>query len=132
MVQTPQVTYQSIYIITYRTKKKKTKDQTQVTDNIFLFSSEQETLELVVDDVTSIVVTNQAIIDAWMERDVDACSIIFYNIEPTYQTSIEGSTTAHEMWTRLTLQYAEVSVANASLLLGKFHQYKMDPGIQNN
>lgn len=87
----------------------------------------QETLELVVDDVTSIVVTNQATIDAWMERDVDACSIIFYNIEPTYQTSIEGSTTAHEMWTRLTLQYAEVSVANASLLLGKFHQYKMDP-----
>lgn len=82
--------------------------------------------------MTSIVVTNQAIIDAWMERDVDACSIIFYNIEPTYQTSIEGSTTAHEMWTRLTLQYAEVSVANASLLLGKFHQYKMDPGIQNN
>lgn len=66
--------------------------------------------------MTSIVVTNQAIIDAWMERDVDACSIIFYNIEPTYQTSIEGSTTAHEMWTRLTLQYAKVSVANAMLM----------------
>jgi hypothetical protein len=31
------------------------------------------------------------------------------------------------MWNRLTLQYAETSAANASLLLGKFHQYKMDP-----
>jgi hypothetical protein len=30
------------------------------------------------------------------------------------------------MWNRLTLQYAETSAANVSLL-GKFHQYKMDP-----
>jgi hypothetical protein len=74
------------------------------------------------------VVTNQNAIDSWNERDVDACSIIFYNIEPTYQTSIEGSATAHEMWNRLKLQYAQVAVANSAHLLGKFHQYRMDPG----
>ena len=74
------------------------------------------------------VVTNQNAIDPWNERDVDACSIIFYNIEPTYQTAIEGSATAHEMWNRLILQYAQVAVANSAHLLGKFHQYRMDPG----
>jgi hypothetical protein len=74
------------------------------------------------------VVTNQELINTWMERDVDACSIIFYNIEPAYQTSIEGSATAHEMWNRLILQYAQVAVANSAHLLGKFHQYRMDPG----
>jgi hypothetical protein len=80
-----------------------------------------------VDGVKLSIITNQDAIDRWIEKDVDACSIIFYNIEPAYQTTIEGSNTAHEMWNRLTLQYAETSAANASLLLGKFHQYKMDP-----
>ncbi|EFX65886.1 hypothetical protein DAPPUDRAFT_332739 [Daphnia pulex] len=28
-------------------------------------------------------VTNQDVIDNWIERDTDACSIIYYNIEPT-------------------------------------------------
>ncbi len=74
------------------------------------------------------VITNQEEIDSWTERDVDASSIIFYNIEPMYQTSIEGSSTANEMWNRLILQYAQVAVANSAHLLGKFHQYRMDPG----
>lgn len=73
------------------------------------------------------VVTNKEQIDSWIERDVEACSIIFYNIEPTYQTSIEGSATANEMWNRLTLQYAQVAVANSTHMLGVFHQYRMDP-----
>jgi hypothetical protein len=47
------------------------------------------------------IITNQDEIDRWKEKDVDACSIIFYNIEPAYQTTIEGSNTAHEMWNRL-------------------------------
>jgi hypothetical protein len=32
------------------------------------------------------------------------------------------------MWNRLILQYAQVAVANSAHLLGKFHQYRMDPG----
>ena len=31
------------------------------------------------------------------------------------------------MWDRLILQYAQVAVANADLLLAKFQGYKMDP-----
>ncbi len=90
-----------------------------------IFLSQQQVLGEV-DGVN--VVTNQNTIDLWNERDVDACSIIFYNIEPTDQTAIEGSATAHEMWKRLILQYAQVAVANSAHLLGKFHQYRMDPG----
>jgi hypothetical protein len=73
-------------------------------------------------------VTNQDVIDNWIERDTDACSIIYYNIEPTYQTSIEGSATSAEMWNRLAQEYAQVAVANSSQLTAKFFQYLMDPG----
>ncbi|KZS02486.1 Uncharacterized protein APZ42_000461, partial [Daphnia magna] len=72
-------------------------------------------------------VTNQDVIDTWIERDTDACSIIYYNIEPTYQTSIEGSATSAEMWNRLAQEYAQVAVANLSQLTAKFFQYLMDP-----
>jgi hypothetical protein len=51
-----------------------------------------------VDGVKLSIITNQDPIDRWIEKDVDACSIIFYNIEPAYQTTIEESNTAHEMW----------------------------------
>ena len=73
------------------------------------------------------VVTNHAEIEEWTNNDIEAMSIIFYNIEPLYQTSIEGSETSHEMWNRLQLEYASVAVANASQLLGKFFQYRMEP-----
>lgn len=73
------------------------------------------------------VVANKDQIDSWIERDIDACSIIFYNIEPTFQTAIEGSATSNEMWNRLTLQYAQVAVANSAHMLGMFHQYRMNP-----
>ncbi len=97
--------------------------------DIYSESSFFESQQQVPEDIDGVnVVTNQNAIDSWNERDVDACSIIFYNIEPTYQTSIEGSATAHEMWNRLILQYAQVAVANSAHLLGKFHQYRMDPG----
>ena len=62
-----------------------------------------------------------------MDRDVEAMSIIFYNIEPMYQTSIEGSATSRKMWSRLQLEHQNIAVANATQLLGKFHQYRMDP-----
>ncbi len=74
------------------------------------------------------VVENLVEIDAWIMRDIEAMSIIFYNIEPLYQTSIEGSTTSNEMWNRLQLEYANVAIANSNQLLGKFYQYRMDPG----
>ncbi|KAI9553666.1 hypothetical protein GHT06_021593 [Daphnia sinensis] len=53
---------------------------------------------------------------------------IYYNIEPTYQTSIEGSATSAEMWNRLAQEYAQVAVANSSQIIAKFFQYLMDPG----
>jgi hypothetical protein len=36
-------------------------------------------------------------IDSWTTRDIEALSIIFYNIDPAYQTSVEGSNSAAEM-----------------------------------
>ena len=52
-------------------------------------------------------VTNQPEIDLWTARGIDACSIIYDNIEPTFQTSIEGSETSAEMWNRLAQEYAQ-------------------------
>ena len=54
-------------------------------------------------------------------------SIIYYNIEALYQTSVEGSETSTEMWNRLLLEYANVASANASQLTSAFYQYRMDP-----
>jgi hypothetical protein len=72
------------------------------------------------------VVVNLEAIDARTNRDIEAMSIIFYNIKPLYQTSIEGSL-SQEMWNRQQLEYANMAVANAKQLLGKFNQYRMDP-----
>lgn len=77
------------------------------------------------------VVTNQADIDNWIDKDTEACSIIYYNIEPAFQTSIEGSETSAEMWNRLAQEYAQVAIANSSQLTAKFFQYIMDPGKNN-
>ena len=74
------------------------------------------------------VVTNQKEIDEWTDKDISAQGIIFYNIEPAFQVALEGSGSSNEMWNRLILQYAQVAIANADFLLGKFQSYKMDPG----
>ncbi len=67
------------------------------------------------------IVTNQADIDNWIDKDTEACSIIYHNIEPAFQKSIEGSETSAEMWNRLAQECArEVAIANWSQLTAKF------------
>jgi hypothetical protein len=73
-------------------------------------------------------VTNQAEIETWVTKDLQAQQLIYYNIEPTYQSSIEGSVTAQEMWQRLLAEFADVAASNDRSLLGKFHSYRMNPG----
>ena len=60
-------------------------------------------------------------IDSWTTRDIEAIGIIFYNIDPAYQTSVEGSNSAAEMWNRLLLEYANVAAAHSSQLTSKFY-----------
>ena len=72
-------------------------------------------------------VANIAEIEAWILKDTQAQMLIYTNIEPLFQVSIEGSIDAHEMWTRLLAEYASVSTSNVRLILGKFHSYKMNP-----
>jgi hypothetical protein len=81
-----------------------------------------------VERVKVTVITNQNEIDTWIDKDINAQGIIFYNIEPSFQVALEGSGSSNEMWNRLILQYAQVAIANADFLLGKFQLYKMDPG----
>jgi hypothetical protein len=81
-----------------------------------------------VERVKVTVITNQNEIDTWIDKDINAQGIIFYNIEPPFQVALEGSGSSNEMWNRLILQYAQVAIANADFLLGKFQLYKMDPG----
>ena len=59
---------------------------------------------------------------------MQAQQLIYYNIEPTYQSSIEGSVTAQEMWQRLLAEFADVAASNDRSLLGKFHSYRINPG----
>jgi len=74
-------------------------------------------------------VANLAEIEAWIMKDTQAQMLIYTNIEPQFQVSIEGSADAHEMWSRLLAEYASVSTSNVRLILGKFHSYKMNPGM---
>ena len=76
------------------------------------------------------VVTNQPLIDAWLQKDVDARTIIYCNVEPQLQVIIEGCTTAATMWDRLLLQFAQAAAANANLLLAKFFEYKYEKGTK--
>jgi hypothetical protein len=80
-----------------------------------------------VERVKVTVITKQNEIDTWIDKDINAQGIIFYNIEPPFQVALEGSGSSNEMWNRLILQYAQVAIANADFLLGKFQLYKMDP-----
>lgn len=95
---------------------------------ILLFLYFQETQEVEVERVKVNVITNQNEIDNWTDKDISAQGIIFYNIEPPFQVALKGSGRYNEMWNRLLLQYAQVAIANADFLLGKFQLYKMDPG----
>jgi hypothetical protein len=72
-------------------------------------------------------VTNQAEIETWVTKDLQAQQLIYYNIEPTYQSSIEGSVTAQEMWQRLLAEFADVAASNVQSPLGKFNSYRMNP-----
>ena len=74
-------------------------------------------------------VANLAEIEAWIMKDTQAQMLIYTNIEPQFQVSIEGSADAHEMWSRLLAEYASVSTSNVRLILGKFHSYKMNAGM---
>jgi hypothetical protein len=74
------------------------------------------------------VVTNQALIDVWDQKDFDARMIIYCNIEPQLQVLVEGSRTAADVWDRLILQFAQAVAANANLLLSKFTNYRYEKG----
>ena len=73
-------------------------------------------------------VENQAQIDVWDQKDVDARMIIYCNIEPKLQVLLEGCRTAADMWDRLILQFAQAAAANANLLLNKFANYQYEQG----
>ncbi|KAI9549806.1 hypothetical protein GHT06_006776 [Daphnia sinensis] len=75
---------------------------------------------------TDDVITNQALIDAWDMKDIEARTVIYCNVEPDFQVLIEGCSTSAAMWVRLLLQFAQAAAANANLLLGKFFYYKYD------
>ena len=77
------------------------------------------------------IIQNAKEIESWISRDIEAMVTMFYIIEPTYKTSIEGSTISSEMWSRLILEYANVAAANSCQLISKFHQYRMDPSKMN-
>ncbi|KZS19695.1 Uncharacterized protein APZ42_013788, partial [Daphnia magna] len=72
------------------------------------------------------VVTNQALIDSWDTKDIEARTIFYSNVEPDLQVLIEGCLTSAAMWDRLLLQFAQAAAANANLLLAKFFDYKYD------
>jgi hypothetical protein len=60
--------------------------------------------EMEVERVKVTVITNQNEIDTWIDKDINAQGIIFYNIEPSFQVALEGSGSSNEMWNRLILR----------------------------
>lgn len=73
------------------------------------------------------VITNQAAIYAWDQKDIDARAIIYCNVEIAHQIPIEGCRTSSEMWDRILLQYAQAVAAYSNLLLARFFEYRYNP-----
>ena len=69
------------------------------------------------------LIQNQTEIDAWIDKDAYASGLIHGSIETTYQTSVEGSATAAEIWQLLNQEYAQVAAANTGQLTARFFQY---------
>lgn len=76
-------------------------------------------------------ITNADEIDAWMQKDVDARAAIYASMKPEQQASVQGCSTALEMWTRIQTEYAEMAAENGHLLMAKFFDYKYQSGIVN-
>jgi len=72
--------------------------------------------------------TNEAEIETWKQKDVDARTYLYSTISPTQQGSLHGCKTAHEMWTRVKTEYAENSAQNVHMLTLKFMDYKYQKG----
>lgn len=73
-------------------------------------------------------VENLAQIETWRQRDVDARTYIYSTIKPEQQAALHGCTTAFEMWSRITTEYAEIAAESEHLLWGKFYAYKFQAG----
>jgi hypothetical protein len=50
-------------------------------------------------------------------------------MKPEKQITLQGCTTAFEMWGRILTEYAQVSAENEPLLWGQFYACKFEKGI---
>ena len=74
------------------------------------------------------VVQNADLIDQWRQKDVEARAFIYSTMKPEKQITLQGCVTAFEMWNRIVMEYAQVSVESEPLLWGQFYSYKFQPG----
>lgn len=72
---------------------------------------------------------NQLEIENWLQKDVDARTMLYSSIKPEQQAALHGCMTAHEMWTKIQTEYAENAAENEHLLMAKFFDLKFLPGI---
>lgn len=79
------------------------------------------------------VALNADLIDQLKQKDVEARTFIYSTMKPEKQTTLQGCTTAFEMWSRIFSQLSqsvsEVSAESEPLLWGQFYSYKFKPGI---
>lgn len=73
--------------------------------------------------------TNLSEIESWLQKDVDARTYIYSTIKTEQQASLHGCVTAHDMWKRIQMEYAENAAENEHLLMAKFFDYKYQQGM---
>lgn len=82
-------------------------------------------LQILVDGV----ITNQAEIGIWTNRDVSCRNIFFATIEADQKRCLYGLSTAKQMWDLITTQYAAKAEDQEHNLHQALYNFKFDKGI---
>jgi hypothetical protein len=69
---------------------------------------------------------NQAAIDEWDQREINARAMISFNVDEDQQVSIRGCRTAKKMWDQLNMEYSLMAPDHAIMSL-EYFQYKYNP-----
>jgi hypothetical protein len=82
----------------------------------------------VIPDATTGVVTNQAAINSWTERDVSARSCIYSSVEHSTRKALVTCTTSASMWAKLHTQYQQNAAEAMHIMIQKYYRYEYEEG----
>ena len=78
------------------------------------------------------MVTNQPLIDAWLNKDVTIRNCILASMEPDQKQNLYGIPTTREMWLKVTSHYASRAEEIENQYIQEIFTFKYDPSKNDN